>query len=75
MSFQVLPLYVRTASVFYGRLVREESERDFQSMMADLAASYAEKKPAASRLEQGGLYVVQEEADFHRWGLDSCSQG
>lgn len=49
----------------------KERDLDFQSMVADLAAHYAEKRPAALRVEEGGLYVVQEEAEFHRWDLTS----
>lgn len=35
-------------------------------MMADLTSHYAEKKPAATQVEEGGLYVVQEASQFHR---------
>lgn len=35
-------------------------------MMADLTCHYAEKKPAATQVEEGGLYVVQEASQFHR---------
>lgn len=64
---QVLPLYVKTASLFYGRIIRKEDERAFQSMVADLAAGSAEKRPAALRVEEGGLYLLQEDTHFHRW--------
>lgn len=63
---QVLPLYVKTASVFYGRVIGQEHERELQSMQAELAALYAERRPAAVRVEEGGLYVVQEDTAFHR---------
>lgn len=43
-------------------------------MEADLAARYAERRPAARRVEEGGLYVVQEDTHFHRWD-SSSSQG
>lgn len=58
---------MKTASLFYGRIIRNENERDFQSMVADLAACYTEKRPAALRVEEGGLYLVQEDTHFHRW--------
>lgn len=57
--------------MFYGRIIGKERDHDFQSMVTDLAAHYAEKRPAALRVEEGGLYVVQEEAEFHRWDLNS----
>lgn len=58
---------MKTASLFYGRVVGNENERDFQSMVADLAAGDAAKRPAALRVEEGSLYLVQEDTHFHRW--------
>lgn len=66
MWSQVLPLYVKTASVFYGRIIRKECHDNFQGMVTDLKSHYAEKKPAARQVEEGGLYVVQEDTEFHR---------
>lgn len=63
---------MKTASVFYGRIIWKERERDFRNMLADLAAHYAEQRPAAMRVEEGRLYAVQEEAEFHRWEPESC---
>lgn len=58
---------MKTASLFYGRIIRKESELDFQSMVAGLAACCTEKRPAALRVQEGGLYLVQEDTHFHRW--------
>lgn len=66
---------MKTASVFYGRMIRKELDRDFENMVAELAAHYAEKQPAARRVEEGGLYVVQEDAEFHRWEVKRSSCG
>ncbi|CAK6977923.1 putative ATP-dependent RNA helicase TDRD12 [Scomber scombrus] len=62
---EVVPLYIKTASVFYGRIVRKEDGR-FDSMAAEMASYYADKKLGATKLQQGGLYAVQEDDVFHR---------
>ncbi|KAM8893221.1 putative ATP-dependent RNA helicase TDRD12 [Spinachia spinachia] len=62
---EVLPLHVQTASVFYGRLV-EEGGGGFGSLAADMSAFYADGKPRAEEVLQGGLYAVQEDQVFHR---------
>uniref|UniRef100_A0A3B5KA52 RNA helicase n=1 Tax=Takifugu rubripes TaxID=31033 RepID=A0A3B5KA52_TAKRU len=70
---EVQPLYVKTASVFYGRIIRKECHDDFQSMVTDLTSHYAEKKLAARQVKEGGLYVVQEATEFHRVKILSVS--
>ncbi|KAM3609762.1 uncharacterized protein V6R79_019935 [Siganus canaliculatus] len=62
---EVLPLHVKTASVFYGRIVRKE-DGDFRSLMSDMSEFYAVKKPGATELLEGGFYAVEEEDAFHR---------
>ncbi|XP_029951623.1 putative ATP-dependent RNA helicase TDRD12 [Salarias fasciatus] len=62
---EVLPLYVKTASVFLGRIVGA-SEEDFQRLSSEMACYYADRKPGASELLEGGLYAVQEDKLFHR---------
>uniref|UniRef100_A0A3B5A112 RNA helicase n=1 Tax=Stegastes partitus TaxID=144197 RepID=A0A3B5A112_9TELE len=62
---QVVPLYIKTASVFYGRIVKKEDRR-FDIMSSEMASYYADKKPGAKELLEGGLYAVQEEEVFHR---------
>ncbi|XP_061669490.1 putative ATP-dependent RNA helicase TDRD12 isoform X2 [Syngnathoides biaculeatus] len=62
---EVLPLYVKTASVFCGRIVREE-DGVFDRMMADMTSYYADCQPLSEELREGGLYAVQEDQDFHR---------
>ncbi|XP_047239557.1 putative ATP-dependent RNA helicase TDRD12 isoform X4 [Girardinichthys multiradiatus] len=62
---EVLPLYIKTASVYYGRLVRQNHE-EFESMASEMFSYYADKKPGAKELLEGALYAVQEEGIFHR---------
>ncbi|XP_035986741.1 putative ATP-dependent RNA helicase TDRD12 isoform X1 [Fundulus heteroclitus] len=62
---EVLPLYIKTASVFYGRLVRQ-NDKGFDTMASEMISYYADKKPGAKELLEGSLYAVQEEGIFHR---------
>ncbi|XP_039664374.1 putative ATP-dependent RNA helicase TDRD12 isoform X1 [Perca fluviatilis] len=62
---EVVPIYIKTASVFYGRIVQKE-DGGFQSMASEMTSYYAEKKPGAHEVLEGGLYAVQEEEVFHR---------
>nr|XP_033490636.1 putative ATP-dependent RNA helicase TDRD12 isoform X1 [Epinephelus lanceolatus]XP_033490637.1 putative ATP-dependent RNA helicase TDRD12 isoform X1 [Epinephelus lanceolatus] len=62
---EVVPLYIKTASVFYGRIVRNE-DGGFQSMASEMTSYYADKKPGAEEMLEGGLYTVQEDDVFHR---------
>lgn len=52
--------------MFCGRLVRKE-DREFDEMVSGMASYYADKKPEARDLQEGGLYAVQEEDFFHRF--------
>lgn len=60
-----MPLYVKAASVFYGRVVRNE-DSGFQNVASEMTSYYADKKPGALEVQEGGLYAVQEEQEFHR---------
>ncbi|XP_039989883.1 putative ATP-dependent RNA helicase TDRD12 isoform X2 [Xiphias gladius] len=62
---EVVPLYIKTASVFYGRIVRKE-DRGFDDLASEMASYYADKKPGAKGVLEGGLYAVQEDNVFHR---------
>uniref|UniRef100_A0A667YUT4 RNA helicase n=1 Tax=Myripristis murdjan TaxID=586833 RepID=A0A667YUT4_9TELE len=62
---QVLPLYIKTASVYCGRIVRKD-EGGFDSLASEMAAYYAENKTPAKEPQEGGLYAVQEDERFHR---------
>lgn len=62
---QVVPLFIKTASVFYGRIVRKE-DGGFDGLASEMASYYADKKPRGTELLEGGLYAVQEDNVFHR---------
>ncbi|XP_072241434.1 putative ATP-dependent RNA helicase TDRD12 [Leuresthes tenuis] len=62
---EVIPVYIKTASVFYGRMVRKQ-DRGFDEMTSEMATYYADKKPGAKELHEGGLYAVQEDELFYR---------
>nr|XP_057931259.1 putative ATP-dependent RNA helicase TDRD12 isoform X2 [Doryrhamphus excisus] len=62
---EVLPLYVKTASVFYGRIIRKE-DGAFDSMASHMASYYADKEPCPQEVLEGGLYAVQENDIYHR---------
>ncbi|KAM9351967.1 putative ATP-dependent RNA helicase TDRD12 [Symphorus nematophorus] len=62
---EVVPLYIKSASVFYGRIVKKE-DGGFQSMVSEMTSYYANKKPGAKEFLEGGLYAVQEDEVFHR---------
>uniref|UniRef100_A0A8C9Z2I9 RNA helicase n=1 Tax=Sander lucioperca TaxID=283035 RepID=A0A8C9Z2I9_SANLU len=62
---EVVPIYIKTASVFYGRIVQKE-DGGFQSMASEMTSYYANKKPGVHEVLEGGLYAVQEDEVFHR---------
>lgn len=62
---QVLPLHVKTASVFCGRIVRQD-DATFREMAAEMTAFYSDNKPVAKELVEGRLYAVLLEEEVHR---------
>lgn len=60
-----MPLYIKTASVFYGRIV-QKGDGGFDSLVSEMTSFYADKKPGATQLLVGGLYAAQEDDAFHR---------
>ncbi|KAK2842825.1 hypothetical protein Q5P01_013025 [Channa striata] len=62
---EVVPLYIKTASVFYGRLVKK-GDSSLDSLLSDMTSYYSDKKPGARDFVEGGLYAVQEDDTFHR---------
>lgn len=65
---QVVPLYIKTASVFYGRIVKK-GDNDFDSLASEMASYYGDKKLGAKEMLEGGLYAVQEDDVFHRFDI------
>uniref|UniRef100_A0A665TAV9 RNA helicase n=1 Tax=Echeneis naucrates TaxID=173247 RepID=A0A665TAV9_ECHNA len=62
---EAVPLYIKTASVFYGRIIRRD-DSSYDDLMSEMASYYAEKKPGPKEVLEGGLYTVQEDSAFHR---------
>ncbi|XP_077425184.1 putative ATP-dependent RNA helicase TDRD12 isoform X2 [Vanacampus margaritifer] len=62
---EVLPLHIKTASVFYGRIIQKDDDV-FDCMMADISSYYADRMPCPDEVLQGGLYAVQDNHNFHR---------
>lgn len=64
---QVVPLHVKTASVYCGRIVRQDDVA-FREMAAKMKAYYSDNKPVAKELVEGRLYGLVLEEEVHRWG-------
>ncbi|KAM9753696.1 putative ATP-dependent RNA helicase TDRD12 [Menidia menidia] len=62
---EVVPVYIKTASVFYGRIARKE-DKGFDELTSEMASYYADKRPGARELLVGRLYAVQEDKLTHR---------
>ncbi|XP_013981048.2 putative ATP-dependent RNA helicase TDRD12 isoform X1 [Salmo salar] len=61
----VLPLFIKTASVYYGRIVSKK-EDSYESLAAEMTTYYAAEKLGAKEVLEGGLYGVQEDEVYHR---------
>ncbi|XP_056595160.1 putative ATP-dependent RNA helicase TDRD12 [Triplophysa dalaica] len=64
-SVMVLPLYVKTASVYYGRIVRQK-ENVFETLANLMKTHYSNARLCAVEVVAGELYAVQEEDLYHR---------
>ncbi|XP_038872845.1 putative ATP-dependent RNA helicase TDRD12 [Salvelinus namaycush] len=61
----VLPLFIKTASVYYGRIVSKKEDR-YESLAAAMTTYYSAEKLGAKEVLEGGLYGVQEDEVYHR---------
>lgn len=61
----MLPLYIKTANVFYGRIV-EKKQNGYAKLAADMKSYYANERLCAKDVLEGGFYGVQEEDVYHR---------
>ncbi|KAM9376225.1 putative ATP-dependent RNA helicase TDRD12 [Pholidichthys leucotaenia] len=61
---EVIPLHIKTASVFCGRIVKDNG--GFAALASEMASYYTEKKTGARELQEGGLYAVEQDNFFHR---------
>ena len=62
---QVVPLYIKSATVYYGRLVRQDDAR-FEKLSSQMAAHYAIERRWATEVVEGELYAFQLEDEYHR---------
>ncbi|TSK13375.1 AFG3-like protein 1 [Bagarius yarrelli] len=61
----VLPLYIKTANVYYGRVV-DQKENSYEKLAAKMKLHYAKERLCAKEVVEGGLYGVQENEVYHR---------
>ncbi|XP_066568663.1 putative ATP-dependent RNA helicase TDRD12 [Amia ocellicauda] len=61
----VLPLYIKNASCFFGRIVNRKGDC-YESLAVEMAEYYESHKVNAKVLETGELYGIQEESAYHR---------
>ncbi|XP_059916674.1 putative ATP-dependent RNA helicase TDRD12 isoform X1 [Gadus macrocephalus] len=61
----VLPLCVKTASVFCGRIL-SQSDDGFEKLSVAMATYYSEESADAKELVVGGLYGLKEDQCYHR---------
>ncbi|KAJ8343367.1 hypothetical protein SKAU_G00306960, partial [Synaphobranchus kaupii] len=63
----VLPLYIKNASCYYGRIVsRRENECSYESLAAEMVEYYATEKFNVKEVVEGGIYGIQEEGVYRR---------
>ncbi|XP_053496879.1 putative ATP-dependent RNA helicase TDRD12 [Ictalurus furcatus] len=61
----VLPLYIKTASVYYGRIM-DQKENGYEKLAAEMKSHYAKERLCATHVVEGGFYALQEEDVYHR---------
>ncbi|XP_030648181.1 LOW QUALITY PROTEIN: putative ATP-dependent RNA helicase TDRD12 [Chanos chanos] len=61
----VLPLYIKSASVYYGRVVRQKDDC-YETLSAQMSSHYAREKLCAKDVLEGELYGIQERDVYHR---------
>ncbi|XP_017340230.2 putative ATP-dependent RNA helicase TDRD12 [Ictalurus punctatus] len=61
----VLPLYIKTASVYYGRIL-DQKENGYEKLAAEMKSHYAKERLCATHVVEGGFYALQEDDVYHR---------
>lgn len=61
----MLPLYIKTASVYYGRIL-DQKENGYEKLAAEMKSHYAKERLCATHVVEGGFYALQEEDVYHR---------
>lgn len=64
-TVMVLPLLIKTANVYSGRIVRQKDD-PYEALAAQMSAHYADERRCAVDVLQGELYAIQEESVCHR---------
>ncbi|KAI7811614.1 putative ATP-dependent RNA helicase TDRD12-like [Triplophysa rosa] len=64
-SVIVLPLYIKTASIYFGRIVRQK-ENVYETLANQMKTHYSNERRCAVEVVAGELYAVQEEDLYHR---------
>ncbi|KAK7116981.1 hypothetical protein R3I94_022497 [Phoxinus phoxinus] len=64
-TVMVLPLVIKTASVYSGRIVSQREDR-YEALAAAMSAHYAGERLCAVEVLEGALYAVQEENTYSR---------
>ncbi|KAL2093046.1 hypothetical protein ACEWY4_010358 [Coilia grayii] len=62
---EVVPLYIKSASVYYGHLVSRGDTR-FEELAAKMAAHYAAEHRWATAAVEGELYAIQLDDEYQR---------
>uniref|UniRef100_A0AAR2LIF5 RNA helicase n=1 Tax=Pygocentrus nattereri TaxID=42514 RepID=A0AAR2LIF5_PYGNA len=61
----VLPLYIKHANVYYGRIVNQKEDR-YKDFADELNSHYAKERLCAKEVVKGGFYAIQEDDAYHR---------
>nr|XP_055047822.1 putative ATP-dependent RNA helicase TDRD12 [Misgurnus anguillicaudatus] len=64
-SVMVLPLSIKTASVYYGRVTRQKEDA-YETLAAQMKTHYSNERRGAVDVVVGELYAIQEEDLYNR---------
>ncbi|CAM4735408.1 unnamed protein product [Leuciscus chuanchicus] len=64
-TVMVLPLLIKTASVYSGRIVSQREDR-YEALAAAMSAHYAGERRCAVEVLEGELYAIQDENTYSR---------
>lgn len=60
-----MPLSIKTASVYYGRIMRQKEDA-YETLAAQMKTHYSNERRCAVEVMVGELYAVQEEDLYNR---------
>ncbi|XP_026095350.1 putative ATP-dependent RNA helicase TDRD12 [Carassius auratus] len=64
-NIMVLPLCIKSANVYSGRIVSQKEDR-YETLAAEMNAHYASERLCAVQVLKGELYAIQEENIYNR---------